>query len=202
MEIEEIKEEIKNFDFNFLKYINSETKELGNKVILFSSLIIFVNLNYISISELEFTGVKILMEKDILLIIFFFVNIYYFLQFINSTKIDSLIARVPDSFADISKKLTLKVDIRTKSVNRLTKEYNEAIESKDFGEEKMKSLSNKKSELDNDDILELTKYWKDFAKKGINYHKRNRLLNQIFPIVCFVISILSFAVLLFNKICA
>lgn len=200
MEIEEIKEEIKNFDFNFLKYLNSETKELGNKVILFSSLIIFVSLNYISISELEFTGVKILMEKHILLIIVFFVNVYYFLQFINSIKIDSLIAKVPNNFIEISEKLTLKVNILSESIKSLHKEFDDVIKEPNFEEVRMNILLNKINELDKDGILKLKNYWEDFARKGINYYKRNRLLNQIFPIVCFVISILSFAVLLFNKI--
>ena len=193
-------EEIKNFDFNFLKYLNSETKELGNKVILFSSLIIFVSLNYISISELEFTGVKILMEKHILLIIVFFVNVYYFLQFINSIKIDSLIAKVPNNFIEISEKLTLKVNILSEAIKSLHKEFDDVIKEPNFEEVRMNILLNKINELDKDGILKLKNYWEDFARKGINYYKRNRLLNQIFPIVCFVISILSFAVLLFNKI--
>lgn len=197
MELNEIKEKIKNFDFKFLKYLNQETKELSNKVILFSSILIFLNLNFLSVQEFEITGIKILVEKNILGILILLINTYYFLQFRNSSKIDSLISVLPNDFTEITDELITRVDKNTKEMNKLEAEARKRLDEKNFDQNYINDIEKKGETLKNDEAVVLLNNWRDLTNKGYKYHKRNILLNQLFPKFCYVISILSFGVLLY-----
>ncbi len=199
MTIEELQNKIKNFNFDFLKYTNPETKELNNKVILFSSILMFFNLNYFTISELEITGLKVIIEKNILAIILALINTYYFAQFYMSLKIDIFLAKIPDEFTEICDNVNSKILEATLELQQITEEYNDIKYHKSFDDEKLKILKEKIDTAQKNNPVEKLAEWQKRISTAIKYHNRNHLLNQFFPIIWYLLSIVSIAQIYIKK---
>ncbi len=199
MNLHELQQKIKNFNFDFLKYINPETKELNNKVILFSSIIIFLNFNYFTISELEITGLKIIIEKNVLTIMLILINSYYFLQFYMSMKIDILLAKIPNEFTQICEIVNSKIDVLNQEMAQITIEYQTIAKNKDFDEETLKLLNERYEIAKNDNTVEILNNWQKRISEALKYHDRNQLLNFLFPIFWYSVSVLSIILVYIKK---
>ncbi len=197
MNIEDLEKKIKAFDFEFLRFINPTTKELSNKVILFSSIIIFFNLDYLEISELEISGLKVILQKNKLIIMLFLINSYYFFQYLNSIKIDLLLAKVPTEFSEISKMIDSKVNEVTSEINKIIIETQNSSKNENH-EIKMEKISKKADLLFNNKAITIAEKWKKTIEDIIRYNNMNMLLHYYFPTLCYIVSILSFAELAFK----
>jgi hypothetical protein len=186
MENQELENRIKNFDLRFIKYIDSETKEFGNKVILLSSMIVLVLFYKSSASEMDFTGIKLEIEKRTLLIILFVVNLYYLIQFIIAIKIDKLLVKIPYEFDQISNIIFEKFEKYQKE--HLELKNRDSIEN--LTSEEMSNFFKKAEALENDNIGELIKEWKGKTNGAVNFLRWNKSLNIYFPLICYGISIL------------
>ncbi|MFK3902691.1 hypothetical protein ACI2LI_34705 [[Kitasatospora] papulosa] len=195
MEIEDLQKKISQFNFDFLKYINSETKELSNKVILFSSIIVFLNLKYLSISELDISGLKVIMEKNILIFILFFINTYYFLQFYNSLRIDILLAKIPNEYGEICNEINLKMKDILNRMSDIESRMSIAIRS-EYSDQKAKDES---IEIGNNPVIKILNDWIKNTTEAIKFYEWNRNINSSFPFLCYLISILTFIILIIQK---
>jgi hypothetical protein len=101
MQVAIIKEKIKNVDFNFIRYIRDETKAYSNKVIFLSFLTILLCLEVVKIEELELEGIKVNIKPYVLVLLICIINLYYFLQFLNSVKIDILVTKLPNQITEV-----------------------------------------------------------------------------------------------------
>lgn len=175
MEFTELKKKIKNFDLKFLKYIDPETKELGNKVILFSCIVVLLSFYKTSISEIEINGIKFELGRELLLGILFIINFYYFLLFLNASKIDQLLAKMPSEYTEIS-------DLLYEKSNNFIIDTENIIKKKEsqLTEKEKENLNEEIKKLDNDSTTteELLSYWKEVTEDAIKYNNQNRLLNQ------------------------
>lgn len=196
MEIEELQKKISHFNFGFLKYINSETKELSNKVILFSSVIVFLNLKYLSISDLEIiSGLKVIMEQNILIFILFFINTYYFMQFCNSIRIDLLLAKIPNEYSEICNEINLKMNDILHKMSKTEDKMQYSINNNYIDKE----ATNEAQEIENNPVIKILNDWITNTNHAIKFHKWNQNINLSFPFLCYLVSTLSFIILIVQK---
>jgi hypothetical protein len=191
-DINTIKEKIRNVDFNFIRYIQEETKSYGNKVILFSSLIILLCLNIVKIKELELEGIKINVKPYLVIIILVIISIYYFLQFLNSAKIDNLVSKMPNEITEIFRLIDNAREIRKQKLDNLTEEYKIALEKNQVDEVTQNKLESKRKEIEEEDYLEISDRWISLSTTFLKHHQRNMQLNIYFPKIYFAIAIISF----------
>ena len=192
--MQQIKKRIENIDFSFINYIREETRSFSNKVIFFSSIIILISFKVIAIKELDFDGFKVDVKDYILLALIFIVNVYFFLQFYNSIKIDVLLATVPAEISSITDDLLVKSQIATSKVERLAEEFKIAKDSGKFDKDTQRELSEQIDQLEKDETETTLEYWLDKSTKFLNHHQQNQNLNVYFPMVWFIISALSICI--------
>lgn len=79
-----------NLKYDFVKFISSETKNLGNQVIFFSILTILFSIGFVTFESAVVNGLKLKFNINYLVLILSIVNLYYFVQFNLGLKIDEL----------------------------------------------------------------------------------------------------------------
>lgn len=225
--LDKIRESLNSIEFGFIKYINEETKNLGNMVLFFSFIIIILSTNFINIEELELNGIKISLKNQYLLYLLLLINAYYFFQFSFSLKIDNLNFKLPIIVEEIQTEFEEKVLEVHKYINNLEFEYD--ILEKELKSTKIEELNdvdlkdiikiqNKTEELqkqsevlkkNNEKFLEIKneleikkEYFNnthdllvDFNEKmnlSLKFISYNRFLNNYFPKMFFLISLLTF----------
>lgn len=190
MDFATLENRIKKFEFSFLNYISNETKELSNKVIVISCVIIFINFNVIILKQLELGGLTVEINEKMINIIFLFINTYFFLQYRNSIRIDIILLKIPDDHKAICEAISNFYDNQTRKINELKEEYEKALKNKDFSTKTSEKLSLIKEKIEQE-IPNTFNTWIDSSRKSIVYKNHNLWLNQYFPTFCFFISLLS-----------
>ena len=166
--------EKQSIDYNFVKYLNIETQKLGNKVIFFSSLIILIYTNFITINEFDISGIKVNIENKYFLLLIFLINSYYFIQFYFNTQIDKLNFKIPDDFNqqfDIMEKEIEKLGLEIETINDKSNKLNETINlaNTDIDVEKIQERIKNLNEKSNNDSEEKIQSDIDELRKKIKY---------------------------------
>ena len=204
-----IKEHLNLIEYNFVNFIQPETQKVGNKIIWISAIIILLNLNFISLSEIESNGLKLLIANNYISYILVLINIYFYSQFYLLIRLDNLNFRIPKEIKSIieeaEKKLLIykeESEILKSEITQVTIEIENTIASNLNLEEKKKNykiledtLSNRQERL-NETYEQLNFFAtliKTTTKKmvtGGKYLKYNNFLNSTFPKIIFLFSIL------------
>jgi hypothetical protein len=189
-----------NADFTFINYIKEETKSYANKVILFSTIIILISLKIISIREIEFEGFKIETKEYMLIVIILIVNIYFYLQFLNSIKIDSLVANIPNEISSITDEVLKKLDEETEKLNLINEKHQKLLISGNLNEKNKEDLLNETSKINNGETSKLLKNWYQTYTKLVKRHKNNEKLYVFFPSFCFWVATIIFILRIYTFI--
>jgi hypothetical protein len=190
MDINNLEQRIRNFDFNFLNYISSETKHLSNKVIFFSCITLFLNFKILTLKELELEGISIEIKNEIINVILFFINLYFFLQFRNSIRIDVLMLKIPEEHKNISKTISNFYAEQTRKMENLSEQYRKALHDEDYSVETSDRLSAIQNKIE-EEIPDSFDTWIENSQKSMRYKNYNLALNQYFPSLCFITSFIS-----------
>ena len=97
----EIDENLENFSYDYVDFINSETQKLGNRIVWISAIIILLSVKVISLNEIETNGLKVAINTNMLTPLLIIINLYFFLQFFFLIKLDNLKFKTPNHISQI-----------------------------------------------------------------------------------------------------
>ncbi|MDR6515648.1 hypothetical protein [Chryseobacterium camelliae] len=212
-----LEENLNSIDYSYIDFINSQTQTLGNYLIWISTLIILLSSNIISISEIEFNGLRIDLNKEYISYILFIINFYYFLRFYYLLSFDNLNFKIPKQVDLIINEAKDKIKYYSSSIEEYKNDFIKisqevAIvhsEEKDENvrDTKLEILKIQTKNLQNqiDDCLNSINYFSDLLEKteiklvkGNKYLKNNNLINNYFPKIMFFSSLITVLINLFK----
>lgn len=212
-----LEENLNSIDYSYIDFINSQTQTLGNYLIWISTLIILLSSNIISISEIEFNGLRIDLNKEYISYILFIINFYYFLRFYYLLSFDNLNFKIPKQVDLIINEAKDKIKYYSSSIEEYKNDFIKisqevAIvhsEEKDenIRDTKLEILKIQTKNLQNqiDDCLNSINYFSDLLEKteiklvkGNKYLKNNNLINNYFPKIMFFSSLITVLINLFK----
>ena len=216
----EIDKNLDDFSYEYVDFINSETQKMGNRVIWISLVIILLTLNIISLTEIEVNGLKVAINTNFLIPILIVINLYFYLQFYFLIKLDNLKFKIPNQISQIISSSQSEFETIEALLNSSKLELEnlnlkiEILKDSDIPEE-LKIKQKELLDLEHLDIenrlnsnsAKLDAFWqsiqqsKEKFKKGINFMKYNRILNDIFPKIIFFSSIILFVLSIINSYC-
>lgn len=205
-----IEENLNSIDYNYINFIHSETQTLGNYLIWISTIVILLSTNIISISEIEFNGLKIDIKKEYISYILFVIDSYYFIRFYYLLSFDNLNFKMPQQvdliINEAKEKIKYYSSIISQYKNDIITVTNQAINIHD--EEIDESIKNARLEVLKNEIANLQNqiednsnsinYFLELLEKtesklvmGNKYLKNNNLINNYFPKLIFTTSFLT-----------
>ncbi|WP_415326168.1 hypothetical protein [Chryseobacterium sp. MMS23-Vi53] len=214
-----IEENLNSIDYNYINFIHTETQTLGNYLIWISTIVILLSTNIISISEVEFNGLKIEIKKEYISYILFVINSYYFIRFYYLLNFDNLNFKMPQQVDLIINEAKEKIKYYSLFIlqykNDITRIANQAINIHD--EEIDENIKNARLEVLKNEITNLQdqiednfssiNYFSELLEKterklvlGNKYLKNNNLINNHFPKLIFITSLLAVLWSLFKLI--